>query len=62
LNNQDVQDKDVKAFAQTQELINRLSSEGSMSKVQLMKKLFNANTDEMIKWLQEQDKQANLCV
>lgn len=55
LNNQDVQDKDVKAFAQTQELINRLSSEGSMSKVQLMKKLFNANTDEMIKWLQEQD-------
>ena len=33
-----------------------------MSKVQLMKKLFNANTDEMIKWLQEQDKQANLCV
>ena len=62
LNNQDVQDKDVKAFAQTQELINRLSSEGSMSKVQLMKKLFNANTDEMIKWLQEQDRQANLCV
>ena len=55
LNNKDVEAKDVKAFTQTKELINRLSQEGSMDKVQLMKQLFGANKEELIKLLQESD-------
>ena len=55
LNNQDVKDKDVKAFAQTKELISRLSEEGSMGKVQLMKQLYDADKEELLRLLQEAD-------
>jgi len=55
LNNQDVQDKDRKAFDQTRVLIDRLTSDGSMTKAQLLKKLFDADAEELIRVLQESD-------
>lgn len=55
LNNRDVEDRDKRAFDQTKELINRLSQEGSMSKVQLMKQLFDADTEELLQILKESE-------
>ncbi len=55
LNNRDVEDREKRAFDQTKELINRLSQEGSMSKVQLMKQLFDADKEELLKLLQESE-------
>lgn len=55
LNNRDVEGRDKRAFDQTRELINRLSQEGSMSKVQLMKQLFDADTDELLQLLRESE-------
>ena len=55
LNNQDVEGRDKRAFEQTKELINRLSKEGSVSKVQLMKQLFDADTDELLQILRESE-------
>ena len=52
LNNQDVEGRDKRAFDQTKELINRLSQGGSISKVQLMKQLFDADTEELLQLLQ----------
>jgi hypothetical protein len=43
------------AFDKTKELINRLSKEGSVSKVQLMKQLFDADKEELLQLLQESD-------
>ena len=53
LNNRDVADGEKRAFDQTKELINKLSQEGSISKVQLMKQLFDADTNELLQLLQE---------
>ena len=53
LNNKDVEGREKRAFDQTKELINRLSQEGAMSKVQLMKQLFDANTDDLLQILRE---------
>ena len=55
LNNQDVEGREKRAFDQTKELINRLSQEGSMSKVQLMKQLFDADKEELLQLLQESE-------
>lgn len=55
LNNQDVEGRDKRAFDQTKELINRLSQEGSISKVQLMKQLFDADTEELLQLLRESE-------
>ena len=55
LNNQDVEDREKRAFDQTKELISRLSEGGSMSKVQLMKQLFDADTDELLRLLEESE-------
>ena len=55
LNNQDVEGRDKRAFDQTKELINRLSQGGSISKVQLMKQLFDADTEELLQLLQESE-------
>lgn len=55
LNNRDVADGEKRAFDQTKELINKLSQEGSISKVQLMKQLFDADTNELLQLLQEAD-------
>lgn len=55
LNNKDVEVRDKLAFDKTKELINRLSKEGSVSKVQLMKQLFDADKEELLQLLQESD-------
>ena len=55
LNNQDVEGRDKRAFDQTKELINRLSQEGSISKVQLMKQLFDADIEELLQLLRESE-------
>ena len=53
LNNKDVEDRDRRAFDQTKELINRLSREGNISKAQLMRQLFDAETEELLTLLRE---------
>lgn len=55
LNNKDVEGRDKIALDQTKELINRLSQEGSISKVQLMKQLFDADTEELLQLLRESE-------
>ena len=55
LNNQDVEGREKRAFDQTKELISRLTKDGSMSKVQLMKQLFDANTEELLRLLQDSE-------
>lgn len=55
LNNKDVEENDRKAFDQTKALIAKLSKDGNMSKVQLMKQLFDADTEELLKILQDSD-------
>ena len=55
LNNQDVKEKDMKTIDQTRALITKLSTEGSISKVQLMKQLFDADKEELMRLLQETD-------
>ena len=53
LNNKDVDDRDKAAFEKTKELIERLTQEGSISTVQLMKQLFGVDTDELLRMLNE---------
>ena len=53
LNNKDAATKDVKTLDKTKELINRLSKDNKMTKVQIMQQLFEADRDELIKILQE---------
>lgn len=56
LNNQDVEEKDKAAFNKTKELINRLTKDGSISKAELMRQLFDADTDELLELLTKSDK------
>lgn len=53
LNNKDIEDKDVKTIDQTKALIDRLSNEESISKVQLLKQLFGDDTEELLRLLKE---------
>lgn len=53
LNNQDVKERDIKTIDETRALIAKLSTEGSISKVQLMKQLFNADKEELLRLLQD---------
>lgn len=50
-----LQGRDKLAFDQTKELINRLSQEGRISKVQLMKQLFDADSEELLQLLRESE-------
>lgn len=54
LNNQDVADKDVKALGSTKALIDKLTGEGSASKLQLMQELFGMNREELLAELTKQ--------
>ena len=47
LNNKDVEDSEQKAFNKTRELIMRLTSDGSISEVQLIKQLFGVDDDQL---------------
>ena len=51
LNNQDVADKDVKALGSTKVLIDKLTEEGGVSKLQLMQELFGMSKEELLKEL-----------
>lgn len=53
LNNRDVEDKDKYTIDQTKELIDRLSKQGNITKIQLMKQLFGADTEELFKILKD---------
>ncbi len=59
LNNQDVTDQDKKAFDQTKKIINELSQNGKMTKLQLMKQLFDADINELKLLLQESENEKN---
>ena len=51
LNNKDVADKDVKTIDSTKTLIEKLTGDGNVTKVQLMQELFGMSKDEIIKML-----------
>lgn len=51
LNNKDVADKDVKTIDSTKALIEKLTGDGNVTKVQLMQELFGMSKDEIIKML-----------
>lgn len=51
LNNQDVADKDAKALGSTKILIDKLTEDGSVSKLQLMQELFGMSKEELLKEL-----------
>lgn len=52
LNNQDVQDKDIKTIDKTRNLIDKLTESGNVTKVQLMQELFGMNKEELAKLLE----------
>ena len=54
LNNQDVADKDVKTLGTTKILIDKLTGEGSASKLQLMQELFGMSREELLAELTKQ--------
>lgn len=54
LNNQDVADKDVKTIGNTKTLIDKLTEEGTVSRVQLMQELFGMSKDELLEELTKQ--------
>lgn len=51
LNNKDVADKDVKTIDSTKALIEKLTGDGNVTKVQLMQELFGMSKEEIIKML-----------
>lgn len=51
MNNQDVDEKDIKTIDTTRALIGKLT-EGGVSKIQLMQELFGMSKDELAKILQ----------
>ena len=51
LNNKDIADKDVKTIDSTKALIEKLTGDGNVTKVQLMQELFGMSKDEIIKML-----------
>lgn len=51
LNNKDVADKDVKTIDSTKALIEKLTGDGNVTKVQLMQELFGVSKEEIIKML-----------
>ncbi len=53
LNNQDVQDKDIKTIDKTKNLIDKLTESGNVTKIQLMQELFGMSKDELAKLLEE---------
>lgn len=54
LNNQDVADKDVKTLGTTKALIDKLTGEGSASKLQIMQELFGMTREELLAELTKQ--------
>lgn len=48
LNNQDVEEKDIKTIGNTKTLIDKLTGQGNVSKVQLMQELFGMSKDELL--------------
>lgn len=52
LNNQDVEDKDIKTIDKTRNLIGKLTENGNVTKVQLMQELFGMSRDELAKLLE----------
>ena len=53
LNNQDVQDIDIKTIDKTRNLIGKLTGNGNVTKVRLMQELFGMSKDELAKLLEE---------
>lgn len=53
LNNREVADKDVKAIDSTKLLIDKLTQEGNVTKVQLMQELFGMSRQELTELLEE---------
>ena len=48
LNNRDVEDKDIKLIGNTKSLIDKLTGEGNVSKLQLMQELFGMSKEELL--------------
>lgn len=55
LNNQDVADKDIRTIDSTKALINKLTKDGNVTKLQLMQELFGMNKEELIQFFEESD-------
>lgn len=51
LNNQDVADKDIKTIDSTKVLIEKLTEDGHVTKIQLMQELFGMSKEEIVKML-----------
>ena len=54
LNNRDIEDKDAKTLGTTKVLIDKLTEEGSISKLQLMQELFGMSREELLAELSKQ--------
>lgn len=52
LNNQDVEDKDIKTIDKTRNLIGKLTENGNVTKVQLMQELFGMSKEELAKMIE----------
>ena len=48
VNNRDVEDKDIKIIGNTKSLIDKLTGEGNVSKLQLMQELFGMSKEELL--------------
>ena len=48
LNNRDIEDKDAKTLGTTKVLIDKLTEDGGVSKIQLMQELFGMSRDELL--------------
>ena len=51
LNNKDVAKKDVEALGSTKQLIDKLTTDAGVSKLQLMQELFGMSREELVKEL-----------
>ena len=54
LNNKDIAEKDAKTLGTTKVLIDKLTEEGSVSKLQLMQELFGMSREELLAELTKQ--------
>ena len=52
LNNRDIADKDVKVIESTKTLIDKLTQDGNVTKLQLVQELFGMNKEELVKILE----------
>lgn len=52
LNNQDVEDKDIKTIDKTRNLIDKLTENGNVTKIQLMQELFGMSKEELAKMIE----------